>query len=219
MSSAVLGIIATLAWTVLPFVLSPGASFTLTISAVARRVPSAGLMVGVGTACGVGLIATAIGFTGLADVLARNPSWMLLCYFLGGAVLLLMALNALRAGVRLIRHGVHPTHGPQPADRPLALLGWACLTVVTNAKALGLYLLVVPTTPVNLSGMGLYGAFAATHAIMQIAWLVLVAALVARVPGRGDSPRIRIGLMLLTAVVLGILGGQTIYEGVVQLRT
>ena len=56
----------------LPFVLSPGASFALTLTGATAGDRTAGLRVGIGTSIGIALIAAVAGLSGVGNLVAAN---------------------------------------------------------------------------------------------------------------------------------------------------
>ncbi|MBF4618614.1 LysE family transporter [Clavibacter sp. VKM Ac-2873] len=196
--------LALLASTALPFVVSPGASFTLTIGAAATGDRRAALRVWAGTALGVLLIAATLGFSGLAQLVSGDPRARLVLGIVGGAVLVGMGVASGISALRRAPAGARPD-----GLRPRLVLA-AFVAVVTNVKAIGFYVLVVPTLRGSgLDGPALFLVFAAVHMAMMLGWLSLLGALVRGIPGVATSPRVRAALLLLAAATLVLLGIRT----------
>jgi threonine/homoserine/homoserine lactone efflux protein len=99
---------------------------------------------------------------------------------------------------------------PGPTTNTTRLVLWSFIAVITNVKALSLYVLVVPTIRVSgLSGLGLYLSFAAVHMVMQLAWLVLVTLAVLLIPGVARSGLTRRILTVLSCSTMVTLGAFT----------
>jgi threonine/homoserine/homoserine lactone efflux protein len=185
-----------LASVALPFVLSPGASFTITITNVARGDRFSPVKVWVGTAVGIGIIASVAGLSGLGALVVSHPPVRLVFGIVGGCVLAGFGVST------LVKELGRSQETPGPTTNTTRLVLWSFVAVITNVKALSLYVLVVPTIRVSgLSGLGLYLSFAAVHMVMQLAWLVLVTLAVLLIPGVARSG--------LTRRILTVLGGST----------
>ncbi|WP_010204198.1 LysE family translocator [Salinibacterium sp. PAMC 21357] len=190
-----------LALTALPFVISPGASFTLTVNAAIAGDKRAGIRVWMGTALGIAVIAFAFGVSGLGALLTSDPAIVATVGMIGGAVLILIGVLAF---VRAIRSWGQPASPPPPAAR---LLVWSFIAVITNAKALSLYAVVIPAlTRSGLNGLSLYLTFAIIHIGMLLIWLIAVSSAIRAVPSLGRSPHPRGILLVVSAGVLLILG-------------
>jgi threonine/homoserine/homoserine lactone efflux protein len=190
-----------LAFTALPFVLSPGASFGITVNSAVGGDRRAPLRVWIGTSLGIALIAVSLGISGLGVSVIGYPVVLLVFRLLGGAVLLSLGTVSL---VKAIRAWNRPLPEPRPATR---LVLWSFLAVVTNVKALSLYVLVVPTTAgTGPTGLPLYALFAAIHIAMMFVWLTLVGLIVRTLPLLQTSPRARGILIAATSAILIYLG-------------
>jgi threonine/homoserine/homoserine lactone efflux protein len=198
---------ALLAATVLPFVVSPGASFTITISATVTGDRWAPVKVWVGTSLGILVIAGVAGLSGLGHLISDSDVARTLFGLAGGLVLITLGVTTL---IKTLR----PERGSGELQRPGPwLIFWAFLTVIANVKALSLYVLVVPAMHgAGGTGAVLFLAFAAVHIVMLLAWLLLLGAAVTVIPGLGTSQRARTVLLLLAAAALIVLGGRTLFE-------
>jgi threonine/homoserine/homoserine lactone efflux protein len=196
--------LALLVGVALPFVISPGASFTITVTSAAggdRRSP---IKVWAGTALGISVLALLVTLTGVGGFVAGSPTAQQVFAVVGGAVLILFGALTLRRGLR--RGDDHPPAIPASAR----LVAWSFLALVTNVKALTLYVVIVPTTGVRLSSPLLYLMFGAVHITMLLVWLVLVARLVALVPTR-HSDQVRRVLSALGGTFMFALGTQSVF--------
>ncbi|RKW70465.1 LysE family translocator [Galactobacter caseinivorans] len=198
----------------LPFVLTPGASFALTVNAAATGDRRAGLRVTLGTAMGLALIAAVAGLSGLGAFVASHELIRAWFQLLGGA--LLFGFGA----VPLIKtwRARNRTEPRPSAPHPTRLMGWAFVAVVTNVKALAIYLIVVPpllspTAP----QLGSYATVAAIHSGMVLLWLCLITALITRTPAIARNPRVTLNLQLASSAALLLLGAQSIATGFLEL--
>ncbi|MEO7017476.1 MAG: LysE family transporter [Leifsonia sp.] len=198
----------------LPFVLSPGASFALTIGGAAAGDRAAGLRVGFGTSIGIALIAAVAGISDVGLLVASNELIRAWFEILGGLLLIGFGVMPLVKSWRARRRG-----GSQRSEqRPVRLVAWGFVAVVTNVKALALYVIVVPSTiPGGTSALEGYATIAAVHIVMLFVWLALVTVLVARVPAIADRPRIAVVLQALASGVLIVLGVQSSVSGLATL--
>lgn len=178
----------------LPFVITPGTSFTITVTSAAGGDRLSPVKVWAGTALGISVLALLVGCTGIGGPLAASPTARSALAVIGGCVLAAFGALTLR---RELRRG---KSRPRPHPRPARLLAWSFLALVTNVKALSLYVLIVPAIDADggLDGLGLYLAFGAVHITMLLLWLLLVAHLIVQVPAK-HSDQVR--------RVLGVLGG------------
>lgn len=151
-----------LAQTLFPFVISPGASFVLTLSASTAGVPFAALKVWAGTALGLAVLAVASAL-GVARLVLHYPLLQTLLAMIGGALLVFW-------GVRLCQHS------PAQAQRPLPprLVASAFTIVVSNIKAITLYVVVLPALLHSVDPLTFYAHALGLHAVMLLAWLLLV---------------------------------------------
>ena len=196
-----------IALTLLPFVVTPGASSTITVSAAVDGDRRAHLRVWAGTALGIALIAVVAAVSGVGGHVASSQTTRTVFGLASGAVLLGLAAGSGMRARRTLRDGI-----TQPPAQP-RLVAWAFLALVTNVKALGLYVVVLPAAvPERASGLAAYTSFAAVHTAMLLAWLVLVGTLVRRTPALRGSARARATLFVLAALALCALGVRSIVD-------
>ncbi len=195
----------------LPFVLSPGASFALAVSGAAAGDRAAGLRVAIGTTAGILVLATVAGISGLGAFVAADAVVRAWFEVTGGV--LLVAFGA----VPLIRARRARQRGDEARSkaRPSRLVIWSFAIVVSNPKALAVYLVVVPPLiPVETSSLGGYLTIAAVHGVMMFAWLGLITVLITRVPAIATRPRITTVLQYVASLMLILLGLQSGYSGI-----
>ena len=185
-----------MALTLLPVVASPGASFTLAVSQIFAGHRLGPLHVAFGTSLGAFTLALCFGTTGLITLIAANPMALRGFAILGGLVLIFMGLQQIRASVR----------GSTERSIGAPRLVWTSyLTLISNPKALAVYLLIAPQT-MSTIGPVQYLAFAGTHALLLIGWLGGVATLANHLPALIGSPTCRRWLSRATGPYLICLG-------------
>ncbi len=186
-----------MALTLLPIVVSPGASFTLALKQVFSGHPTGPLQVAAGTSLGVLTLAVIVGFTGLGHAVTAQPILMRVLSTLGGAVLVFMGVSAFKA---------NPTNQETPSRRPpryLALVSY--VTLLSNPRALTVYLLIAPKTMHTPDCIG-YLAFAGVHATLLFAWLGGLTYVAIRWPTIAANQSWRRWLLRGTAMYLIALG-------------
>lgn len=192
----------------LPFVISPGASFSLTIGAAAEGDVWSPVKVWAGTSLGIVVIAAVAGLTGLGTFVATNDSARLLFGVIGGFILISFGVVAV---VKSFRVPSDPSADPEASRGSLVL--WSFLVGISNVKALSLYALVVPSaTGIPLTGGALYAAFAGTHIAMLLLWLSLLGVGVRLMPVLTQSPRARRLLVGAAGVMMVLLGVRSMVE-------
>jgi len=189
-----------IALVVLPLVITPGASFALTVAGAVERSRLIGVRIAAGTAAAISVIAAAVCCTPLAPALSGSRlARPLAC--LGAAVLLALAarvaLSATRAG--------HQANAAPPRARSAPAR--AFLATIVNPKALTVYLVVMPAVAASLrqplKTVGI--AFAVTHVICTFGWLTAVDGLIQRASWLGQ-PCSRRALQLAAAAGLAVTG-------------
>jgi threonine/homoserine/homoserine lactone efflux protein len=205
--------VADITGVVLPLVITPGASFALTVSGAVERSRWIGARIAIGTAAAITVIAAAVCYTPLAQTLSDSRLAHLLGYI--GAVVLFalaarVALSAIKAGQR---PDAHPPRAGSASAR-------AFMATIVNPKALTVYLVVVPGVAASLGqSLKTIGAvFAVTHIICMSGWLAAVDALIQRASWLG-SPRSRRVLQLAAAAGLVITGAILLLTARVQPRS
>jgi len=199
--------VADITGVVLPLVITPGASFALTVAGAVERSRWIGVRIAIGTAAAISVIAAAVCFTPLALTLSDSRLARLLGY-VGAAVLFALAA---RVGYAAIRTG-HPAGGRQPGARSASAR--AFMTTIVNPKALAVYLVVVPGVAVSL-GQSLRSigvVFAVTHIACTFGWLTAVDAAIQRARWLGQ-PRSRRVLQLAAAAGLVVTGAFLLLTG------
>ena len=199
--------VADIAGVVLPLVITPGASFALTIAGAVERSRWIGVRIAIGTAAAISVIAAAVCFTPLAQTLGDAHLARLLGY-VGAVVLFALAV---RVGYSAIRKG-QPAGGRQPGARSASAR--AFMATIVNPKALTVYLVVVPGVAVSLGqSLRTVGVvFAVTHIICTFGWLAAVDGLIQRARWLGQ-PRSRRVLQLAAAAGLVVTGAILLLTG------
>jgi threonine/homoserine/homoserine lactone efflux protein len=192
--------VADITGVVLPLVITPGASFALTVTGAVERSRWIGVRIAIGTAAAISVIAAAVCFTPLAQTLSDSRLARVLGY-VGAAVLFALAA---RVGYSATRTG-QSAGGRPPGARSASAR--AFMTTIVNPKALTVYLVVVPGVAVSLghSLRAVGVVFAATHIICTFGWLAAVDCLIQRARWLGQ-PRSRRVLQLAAAAGLVITG-------------
>jgi len=155
------------------------------------------LQVALGTSLGSLTLATALGFTGLAGILLSYPVALRAVAIVGGIVLMLMVLQAIRTSGADLR--------TDTAVAARKVVGASYIAVIVNPKALAVYLFVAPATmdTIDLTG---YLAFAGVHSVLLHAWLGAFTYLAARWPGEAASTTWRRWLLRGAGAYLVVLG-------------
>ncbi|KNX36261.1 LysE family translocator [Luteipulveratus halotolerans] len=182
-----------------PVVVSPGASLTLALNELLRGDARAPLRVGIGTALGVVLLGVVVAATGVPSLIARDDRLTRLLAVIGAVVLLWLAVSAWRAA------GASPSTSGRPTR---SVVTSSYLMVVSNPKALSVYLVVAPSVLSVPTATG-YLTFAATHALLVLGWLTLIGRLSARLLERRDLTVWRGRLLRAGAVWLAVLAAVT----------
>jgi threonine/homoserine/homoserine lactone efflux protein len=199
--------VADITGVVLPLVITPGASFALTVAGAVERSRWIGVRIAIGTAAAISVIAATVCFTPLAQTLGESRLARLLGY-VGAAVLFALAA---RVGYSAVRTG-RPAGGRQPGARSASAR--AFMTTIVNPKALAVYLVVVPGVAVSL-GQSLRSigvVFAVTHIVCTFGWLTAVDAAIQRARWLGQ-PRSRRVLQLAAAAGLVVTGAILLLTG------
>jgi threonine/homoserine/homoserine lactone efflux protein len=188
-----------------PFVVTPGASFTLTLAHATDGYRSSWLRVVTGSGCGIVLLALCLGATGVGDALTAMPTVRLLLGLIGGVVLVIVG------GTLLRRLAQDPPVTSQSSAGPRSLVQWSFVALVTNPKALTVYVVVVPQLcSTRLSGGRLFLAFAGVHIALMTVWLFLVDWAATRLSTGVTAERTRRLVFGAAALVTVALGATTI---------
>lgn len=192
----------TMALTLLPVVLSPGASFTLALSELLRGARSGPGWVALGTSLGAFTLAAVLGATGLVQVITSRPALVHGLNVLGGSALIWLGLRTLLPARRT---------SSSPGQTGRSVVGLAYFTVVSNPKALTLYLVIAPKTMPSPNGLS-YLVFASVHALLVFGWLLGWGVVLSRWPVVMQSGRVQRFLLYGTALYLMFLGLTTIWR-------
>ena len=197
--------LALLALTALPFVVSPGASLAITVDATSKGELRAPTKVWAGTSVGIVAVASAAALSGIGSFLDGQPTVRQMFTVVGGAVLMVLGITSGVRAVRSIRR-------PMTAFRSSGgLIPWAFVALITNVKALTLYIVVVPHLRGGDLGTGaLIPTFAAIHILMLLAWQALLGQVVRRIPRLSTSPPLRACLAGLASASLIAMGAQVL---------
>jgi threonine/homoserine/homoserine lactone efflux protein len=186
--------VADIAGVVLPLVVTPGASFALTVAGAVERTRWIGARI-------------AVCFTPLAQTLGDSRLAHLLGY-VGAVVLFALAARVAHSAIRTQSQ----PDGREPGTRSASAR--AFMTTIVNPKALAVYLVVVPGVAVSL-GQSLRSigvVFAVTHIVCTFGWLTAVDAAIQRARWLGQ-PRSRRVLKLAAAAGLIATGAILLLTG------
>jgi threonine/homoserine/homoserine lactone efflux protein len=186
--------VADIAGVVLPLVVTPGASFALTVAGAVERTRWIGARIAV---CCTPL-ARALGDSGLAHLLG----------YVGAVVLFALAARVAHSAMRTQSQPGRREPGARSASAR------AFMTTIVNPKALAVYLVVVPGVAVSL-GQSLRSigvVFAVTHIACTFGWLTAVDAAIQRARWLGQ-PRSRRVLQLAAAAGLVVTGAILLLTG------
>lgn len=190
----------TLVAVAIPFVITPGASFTLTLAHAVRREGRSWLPIAAGTGLGILVLALLMGATGIGALLNGSPTARLLLGLVGAVVLITFGVLIMTRARRAPPEQSSPT-------RPRSLLRWSLVAVLTNPKALALYVVIVPTLPTaQVEGGFLFVLFAAVHIMLLAGWLFVVHSVATQLPVLARSIRLQRFLVTLAGVAMIILG-------------
>jgi threonine/homoserine/homoserine lactone efflux protein len=154
-------------------VLVPGADFAV----VVKNTLTGGRRRGAWAAGGVtasNVVQGAAAATGLGALIVRVEPLFQAVRWIGVAYLCWLGVQALRSAVRG-RYPALPSGEPVPGQ---ALAGWrqGFLSNVTNPKVLAFYLAVLPQFLGPGTPVPVLGAYALTHAVLGLGWLLLLVA-------------------------------------------
>ncbi|RBP79547.1 LysE family translocator [Marinomonas rhizomae] len=148
---------------ILPIALSPGASFTLALSNVAINGMKGAFKVLIGTGLGIILHGLLVGL-GISNVLNKSQVVMNSLQIIGIAFLLWLGLKLVTSGMKLLHHKMEFTASDVSVKQ-------AFLLNIFNAKAIVLYLTVVPIFAG--SSLSSYLLLATTHVIIMALWILI----------------------------------------------
>lgn len=201
---------------VLPLVLTPGASFTLTTQHTLTGQPrAAGWVIG-GTATGIYLHAV-LAAAGLSAIVMSSAVAFTVVKMVGGCYLIALGAWMIWTTRGPRRPAPEPSHNPAPAEKR-GLYVQAFLANVLNPKAAAVYLTLAPQflTAAQVSIWPML-IMASIHVAMMSLWLGIWAGALARSKRLVKSPRFgtyinRIGGAVL--IVLGSSNGRGVGLGV-----
>jgi threonine/homoserine/homoserine lactone efflux protein len=183
-------------------VLVPGPDFAV----VTKNTLASGRWRGAWSAGGVAssnAVQGAAAATGLGAIIARVQPLFAAIKWAGVAYLAFLGVQAIRSAVR----GRYAALGPDAADRPakgVALGGWrqGFLSNITNPKVLVFYLAVLPQFLGAGAGTPVLLAFALSHALLSLCYLLLLTTLLHKVRRTLARRSVRRGLDAVTGTAL-----------------
>ena len=192
---------------VLPLALTPGASFTLTLSYAPQGPRAVGSVIA-GTALGTFTHAT-LAAVGLAAVVMRSAQIYRAIQLAGAIYLIVLGISMLRS--------VNRKRTKTPARFDLARgrgpLITAYISNVLNPKAAGIYLTLAPQfIPAHSMDLTAMTTLAATHVAVMALWLSCVGFALSAVTRRIKIERVLRGIRQAGGVVLIALGIRTSTE-------
>ncbi|MGY1639984.1 LysE family translocator [Geodermatophilus sp. SYSU D00703] len=180
-------------------VLVPGADFAV----VVKNTLAGGRRRGAWAAGGVtasNVVQGAAAATGLGALVVRVEPLFQTLRWAGTAYLCWLGVQSLRSAVRG-RYAALPAGEPVPGQ---ALAGWrqGFLSNITNPKVLAFYLAVLPQFLGPETAVPVLAAYALTHAVLGLAWLLLLVAGLDRARALLARRPVRRGLDALTGCAL-----------------
>ncbi|MGY1703801.1 LysE family translocator [Geodermatophilus sp. SYSU D00697] len=190
-------------------VLVPGADFAV----VVKNTLAGGRRRGAWAAGGVtasNVVQGAAAATGLGALVVRVEPLFQTIRWIGIAYLTWLGVQALRSAVRG-RYPALPVGERLPGQ---ALAGWrqGFLSNITNPKVLAFYLAVLPQFLGPGTPVPVLAAYALTHAVLGLAWLLLLVAGLDRARALLARRPVRRGLDALTGVALMGFGARLATE-------
>lgn len=155
----ILGFIITL----LPIIISPGASFTIALDNTLTYGVKGLLITIIGTALGIITHGILVGL-GITKLLVSSPSAFMVLTLLGNLYLIYL-------GISLIRSGLKATKNTTIIHQK-ASIKTAYIANVLNPKAIMLYLVVVSSYAGATPTLGNYLALSSIHILMMSIWLI-----------------------------------------------
>lgn len=148
---------------ILPIAISPGASFTLAMSNVAMNGIQGAFKVVIGTGLGIVLHGLLVGL-GISNLLSKSQFVMSSLQIIGIAFLLLLGLKLVTSGMKLL-------HNKAVFTASDVSIKQAFLLNTFNAKAIILYLTVVPIFAG--SGLSSYLLLSTIHVTIMALWILI----------------------------------------------
>ncbi|MDQ0989076.1 LysE family translocator [Streptomyces sp. V3I7] len=200
----VLGFVAA----VTPLTLVPGTSLTLVTQQVIAGSRSDGVLVALGSACGL-LVHATFAVVGLSALVMSSAQALTVVKLLGGVYLVWLGVSTWRSARR----------GVSEARRVRRRLPWAQLgcfgqglwSNVLNPKAASVYLTLVPQFLMTARPVApQIATLAAAHVAVVLAWLLSWTTFVAAARTAVDTPRFRRGVSRVAGSVLVGMGIRTV---------
>lgn len=155
----ILGFIITL----LPIIISPGASFTIALDNTLTYGIKGLLITIIGTALGIITHGLLVGL-GITKLLVSSPSAFMVLTILGNLYLIYL-------GISLIRSGLKASKNTTIIHQKVSIKT-AYIANVLNPKAIMLYLVVVSSYAGTTPTLGNYLALSSIHIFMMSIWLI-----------------------------------------------
>ena len=186
---------------VLPFVLTPGVSFTLTTQRTLAGERRSGEAVASGTAIGI-YIHAVLAALGLSAIVMASSEVSQAIKLLGAAYLIGLGLANLR------RSFTHPSQPPSAAvTNSRGTFAQAAIGDVLNVKAAAIYLTLAPQFIAERDHLlGAMLALATIHVIVSTVWLITWSHALRRGRHRLDTRRARAAIDRVAGCVLVALG-------------
>lgn len=155
----ILGFIITL----LPIIISPGASFTIALDNTLTYGIKGLLITIIGTALGIITHGLLVGL-GITKLLVSSPSAFMVLTILGNLYLIYLGISLIRSGLKASKNTtiIHQK----------ASIKTAYIANVLNPKAIMLYLVVVSSYAGATPTLGNYLALSSIHILMMSVWLI-----------------------------------------------
>ncbi|WP_193014355.1 MULTISPECIES: LysE family translocator [Gammaproteobacteria] len=155
----ILGFIITL----LPIIISPGASFTIALDNTLTYGVKGLLITIIGTALGIITHGILVGL-GITKLLVSSPSAFIVLTLLGNLYLIYLGISLIRSGLKAAKNTtiIHQK----------ASIKTAYIANVLNPKAIMLYLVVVSSYAGSTPTLVNYLALSSIHILMMTIWLI-----------------------------------------------
>jgi threonine/homoserine/homoserine lactone efflux protein len=181
-------------------ILIPGPDFAVVIKNTLTGGRGRGRWTALGVATSNLVQGTAAAF-GLSAVIVRVQPVFQAIKWAGVAYLVFLGAQAIRSAIR----GRYPSlDGDQPSRRAVSLAGWrqGFVSNITNPKVLVFYLAVLPQFLTPGAGLGWLLVFAWSHAVLGLAYLLVLIAGMHGLRGLLARRKVRRGLDVATGTVL-----------------
>ncbi|MBI6530407.1 LysE family translocator [Proteus vulgaris] len=155
----ILGFIITL----LPIIISPGASFTIALDNTLTYGIKGLLITIIGTALGIVTHGFLVGL-GITKLVVSSPSAFMVLTILGNLYLIYLGISLIRSGLKASKSTI--------IIHQKASIKTAYIANVLNPKAIMLYLVVVSSYAGAKPTLGNYLALSSIHILMMSLWLI-----------------------------------------------